>query len=125
MVSGQMCFWDLTIADMMALSYAAISSFSAELIAEQSSARKLAKHSELAISLIFLPIAKESFGPICAEALTFFSELGRRTSVVTGEMREKTVLFQRLSIAIQRFKCILFKSSLIGGENVPESFLFE
>ena len=66
----------------------------------------------------------ESFGLICAEALTFLSELGRRMSVVTGDMRETTFLFQRLSIAIQCFNCILFKSSLVDGENVPKSFLF-
>ena len=58
----------------------------------------------------------ESFGSICAEALTFLSELGHRMCVVTGDMREKTFLFQHLSIAIQRFNCILFKSSFIDGE---------
>ena len=123
--AGKCVSWDVTIADTMAPSYAAISSVSAGLVAEQSSARKLAKYSELAINHIFVPIAMESFGPICAEALTFLSELGRRMSVVTGDMRETTFLFQRLSIAIQRFNCILFKSSFIDGENVPESFLFE
>ena len=56
---------------------------------------------------------------------TFLTELGRRMSVVTGDMRETIFLFQRLSIAFQRFNCILFKSSFIDGENVPESFLFE
>ena len=66
----------------------------------------------------------ESFGPICAEALNFLSELGRRISVVTGDMRETTFLFQRLSIAIQRLNCILFKSSFNDGENVLEYFLF-
>ena len=84
----------------MAPSYAAISSVSVELVAEQSSARNLAKYSELAISHIFVPIAKESFGPISTEALTFLSELGCRISVVTGDMRETTFLFQRLSITI-------------------------
>ena len=123
--AGKCVIWDVTIADTMAPSYAAISSVSAGLVAEQSSARKLAKYSELAINHIFVPIAMESFGPICAEALTFLSELGRRISVVTGDMRETTFLFQRLSIAIQRFNCILFKSSFIDGENVPASFLFE
>ena len=59
---------------------------------------------------------------ICAKALTFISELGRRISVVTGDIRETTFLFQRLSTAIQRFNSILFKSSFIDGENVPESF---
>ena len=109
----------------MAPSYAAISSVSARLVAEQSSARRLEKYSELAISHIFVPTAVESFGPICAEALIFLSELGRRISVVTGDMRETTFLFQRLSIAIQRFNCILFKNSFTDSENVPESFLLE
>ena len=116
---GKCVIWEITP------SYAAISSVSAGLVAEQSSARKLATYSELAISQIFVPIAMESFGLICAEALTFLSELGRRLSVVTGDIRETTFLFQRLSIAIQRFNCILFKSSFIEGENVPLSFLFE
>ena len=84
----------------MAPSYAAISSVSARLVAEQSTARKLAKYSELAISHIFVPIAMESFDPICAEALTFLSKLGRHICRVTGDMRETTFLFQRLSIAI-------------------------
>ena len=123
--AGKCVIWDVTIADTIVPSYAAISPVSAGLVAEQSSARKLAKYSELAINHIFVPIAVESFGPICAEALTFLSELGRRISVVTGDMRETTFLFQRLSIAIQRFNCILFKSSFIDGENVPDSFLFE
>ena len=91
--AGKWVIWDVTIADTMAPSYAAISSVSARLVAEQSSARKLAKYSELAINHIFVPIAMESFGPICAEALTFLSELGRRISVVTGDMRETTFLF--------------------------------
>ena len=109
----------------MVPSYAAISSVSAGLVAEQSSAHKLSKYSELVIYHIFVSIAMESFGPICAEALTFLSDLGRRISVVTGDMRETTFLFQRLFIAIRRFSCILFKSSFIDGENVPEPFLFE
>ena len=56
------------------------------------------------------PIAMESFGPLCAQALIFLSELGRRISVVTEDMREITFLFQCLSVAIQRFNCILFLS---------------
>ena len=109
----------------MASSYAAILSVSAGLVAIQPSERKLSKYSELTINHIFVPIAMESFGPICAKALTFLSELGRRIFVVTGDIRETTFLFQHLSIAIQRFNCILFKSSFIDGENVLESFLFE
>ena len=68
----------------MAPSYAAILSVSAGLVAEQSSAHKLAKYSELAISHISVPVAMESFGPICAKALTFLSE---RTSHVCSRRR--------------------------------------
>ena len=84
----------------MALSYATISSVSAGIVIEQSFARKYAKYSELTISHIFVPIAMESFCPICVEALTFLSELGRCMSVVTEDMRETIFLFQRPSIAI-------------------------
>ena len=45
--------------------------------------------------------------------------------IINNNNNVTTFLFQRLSIAIQRFNCILFKSSFIDGENVPESFLFE
>ena len=91
--AGKCVIWEVTIADTMALSYAAILSVSAGLVAEQSTASKLAKYSELVINHIFEPIAVESFGPICAEALTFLSELGRRISVVTGDLRETTFIF--------------------------------
>ena len=77
-LAGKCVLWDVTIADSMTPSYAAILSVSAGLAADQSSARKLAKYCELAISHIFVPIAMEFFGSICAEALTFLSELGRR-----------------------------------------------
>ena len=67
----------------------------------------------------------ESFGPLCAEALTFLSKLGHRMSVITVDMCDITFLFRRLSVTIQSFNCILYKSSFINGENEPESFLFE
>ena len=113
--AGKCVLWDIMIVDIKAQSYAAISSVSAELVAEQSFARKLAKYSELTINHIFVPIAIESFGSISTEAFTSLSELGRRMSVVTGDMRQTIFLFQRLSVAIQRFNCVLFKSSFIDG----------
>ena len=91
--TGKCVIWDVAIADTMAPSYAAISSVSAGLVAKQSFARKLSKYSELAINHIFVPIAMESSGPICAEALTFLSELGRRICEVPGDMHETTFLF--------------------------------
>ena len=48
--AGKCVLWDVTFADTMAPSYAAISSVSTGLVAEQLSARNLAKSSELAIN---------------------------------------------------------------------------
>ena len=62
--AGKCVIWDVTVADTMAPSYAAISSVSARLVEEQSSALKLTKYSGLAISHIFVPIDMKSFGPI-------------------------------------------------------------
>ena len=58
--AGNFFLWTLRLLILWRFSYAAISSVSAELVAEQSFARKLAKYSELAISHIFVPIAMES-----------------------------------------------------------------
>ena len=67
--------------DNMTPAYAAISSISAGLVAQ------------LAISLIFVPIAIGSPGTLWAKALTFLRELGRRMSVETGDMRETALPF--------------------------------
>ena len=66
-----------------------------ELFAEQLSASKLAKYSELAISLIFVPIDMCSLLVLYVQKHSL-SKLGRRMSVITGEMRKTTFLFQRL-----------------------------
>src|SRR6218665_4026006 len=41
--------------------------------------------------------------------LEFLSEMGRRLSVIVGDRRETAILFQRLSVCIQRFNLIVFK----------------
>ena len=106
-------------------SYAEISSVSAGIVVEQSPARKVAKYSELAIIHIFVPIALESFGPICEETLKFLRELGRRMFVVTGDKCESTFLSQHLSFGVQRFNFVTFKSTFINGESELKSFLFK
>ena len=44
--------------------------------------------------------------------ISFISELNRRLTNITGESREASFLYQRLSIAIQRFNCISFRGCL-------------
>ena len=64
----------------------------------------------------------ESFGPICAEALTFLSELACRISVVTGDLRETTFLFQRLSIAINVLTVFYLKVLLLMAKMCRSHF---
>ena len=61
-----------------------------------------------------MPIAFETLGPIGVKASDFLSELGRRISLVTGDSREVSYLFQRVSVAIQRFNGVCFRGSFIA-----------
>ena len=56
---------------------------------------------------IFQPVAIETIGPLNASALNFLSEVGRRWTSLSGDSRETSFLFQRLSMIIQRFNSAL------------------
>ncbi len=45
-------------------------------------------------------------GAVGSKALAFLSELGRRTTMITSDARETGHLFQKLSVAIQRFNAV-------------------
>ena len=71
------------------------------LAASHASNLKHHKYSALATTHLFVPVAVETFGPWNDEGINFISELGRRITLVTGDTREKSCLFQRISAAIQ------------------------
>ena len=73
--------------------------------------RKEMKYQSLARTHTFIPLAFETLGPINSKGITFFNELGRRLSACSGDSRETSYLYQRLSIAIQRFNGICFHGS--------------
>ena len=54
----------------------------------------------------FIPIAIETLGPFCVEGQSFIREIGRRTTAITSDLREAAFLFQRLSLAVQRYNAI-------------------
>ena len=110
--------WDATVADTLAASHLPITSQQAGGAAESASNRKEAKYSEIARANIFIPIACETLGPISSKASDFLSDLGRRIFSATGDARESSFLFQRLSVAIQRFNCVCFKGSFIAPPNI-------
>src|SRR6218665_574330 len=62
-------------------------------------------------SFIFQPVGIETMGPYNPSALSFIGEIGMRTSTITGDRRETTFLFQRLSVCIQRYNLVAFKGA--------------
>jgi len=79
-------------------------------VAEMAASRKVDKYACLAQSYIFEPLAFETLGPINISGQIFFNELGRRISLVSGDKRETSFLFQRLSVVIQRFNAVAFRA---------------
>jgi len=45
--------------------------------------------------------------------IAFLSELGHRLTSVTGDSRETMYLFQRVSLAIQRYNAVAFKDTFL------------
>jgi len=56
----------------------------------------------------------ERYFHMCIIIITdFISELGRRLTSVSGDLREGAYLFQRLSLSIQRYNAIAFTGSFL------------
>jgi len=105
--AGKSLAWDITVVNMVAESYISISA-SPGGAAEHAAARKSAKYSSLPSSHIFQPLALETLRPINTTGITF-SELGRRLTDVSGDPRETLYLFQRVSLAVQRYNSVAFR----------------
>ena len=108
-VAGRCATWDVTVTDTLAISNLPHSSTSAGAAAEKAAERKTAKYSELAATYTFIPVAFETLGPVNTCGADFIKSIGARIRSVTGDLRETSFLFQRLSSALQRFNasCLL------------------
>ena len=80
---------------------------------EAAATRKRAKCAEIIQSHIFVPIAIETLRPINMDGQRFLDSLGERLSSVSGDVRETTFLYQRLSVLIQIFNSAAFRGSLL------------
>ena len=105
--------WDATVTDTVAESYLTTTAVEAGAAAEAAAARKEVKYAQIINSHIFIPLAFETFGPINSKGTAFWSDLGRRITSRTGDPRESAFLFQRLSVAIQRFNRIAIAGSFV------------
>ena len=109
--SGRCAVWDVTVVDTLARSYLHLSADSAGGCAEAAATRKLEKYRDLASSYEVIPVAFETFGPVDSLGTSFLNGIGRRLSQVTGDSRETSFLWQRLSITIQRFNYVCIRDT--------------
>ena len=70
---------------------------------------KVEKYVDLGARYIFEPIAVETLGVFNTSARHL---LGRRSSLNSGEARETSFLYQRISILMQRFNAVLLHDIL-------------
>jgi len=71
--------------------------------------RKTEKYSSLSSMYMFVPVAVENLGALISSTLDFL--MGRRICSQSGDVRESLYLFQRISVAIQRFNSVLLQST--------------
>jgi len=121
---GKPLTWDVTVVCPVADSYVDASARDAGSAAELAAVRKVDKYSALQRTHFFQPIAVESLGPMNTMAYSFLAELGQKISAVSGDDRESSFLFQRISVLIQRYNAILLHESF-SEENRPDQWPLE
>jgi len=104
--NGRRVTWDVTVTDTVAQLYLPVTKTSSGGAAEAAAERKSAKYIQLAQTYTFIPIAVETLGPVNSVGLQFLSDLERRITQVSSDLRESPFFFQRLSVLIQRFNAV-------------------
>ena len=78
---------------------------------------KIANESQIAIiATNVFPVAVETLGPLSDEAHSLIAEIGRRAPLSTADPRETTFLYQRISLAIQRFNAMCLANTFTVSE---------
>ena len=112
--SGRPLIWDVTVVspfDLVA-SYVDKAATNAGTVADMAATRKTEKYSSLSSTYLFEPMAVENLGAFSSSTLNVLSDLGRRINDKSGDARETAYLFQRISVAIQRFNSVLSHDTL-------------
>ena len=55
-----------------------------------------------------------------SSSLDFLTEVGRRLRAATGDVRKTAFLFQRISVALQRFNAVLIHESFVAPNVEPD-----
>jgi len=112
---GKPLTWDVTVAHTLADSYVSAMARSGgaaaalNMVGRQPNTIFWHRHVLFHRHGLFQSIAAETLGPLNQSSIAFFSELGRKIASISGENREPSFLFQRISITIQRFNSILLR----------------
>jgi len=111
---GKPMTWDVTVVSTLETSYLSSSARSAGAAADLAASRKEAKYTSFTNSYIFQPIAVESHGSFSVSSLSFLTTLGERLTGTSGDLREMSYVFQRLSVIVQRFSSVLIHESFVS-----------
>jgi hypothetical protein len=107
--SDRCATWDVTVVDTLAASYVLQSAVNAASAAEIAASRKESKYSSHIYE--FFPVAIETLVPLSASSQICLSEIDRRIAQRTSDPRETAFLFQRISVAIQRFNAVCLENT--------------
>ena len=107
--SGRCAVWDVTVVDTMANSYIHLTSSTIAGAAELADSRKMSKYLNLTSSYEVIPLALETMVLMNFTGAEFIRDLGRKMTQCSGDSRETGFLWQRLSIALQRFNAVCFR----------------
>ena len=116
--AGKSIIWDVTIVDTLTASYIPTTSKTAGGAAEIAVTRKEDKSAALSINYDLIVIALKTLCPLSNKTYTFLRELGRRLTIATEDPRETSFLFQRISVAVQRFNAIRIRDSFPVQVNI-------
>jgi len=109
---GKCVTWDVTVTDTLAGYNIPSSCVAAGNAAEAAARRKEDKYTALAARYLFVPIAVETLGPVNESGSAFIDDIGGRLRALTGDHRERSFLWQRLSVALQQYNAICIRSTL-------------
>jgi len=76
------------------------------------------KYVDLGACYISEPIAAETLGTFNASARHLLDDLGRRISLNSGEARQTSYLYQRISVLVQRFNAVLLHDNLPAADSM-------
>ena len=116
--NGKCAVWDVTVIDTMANSYLNTTSVTAGGAAVHAASRKLDKYRDLSLGYEVVPVAIETMGPMNPEGVDFINGIGRLIAEQTGDKRETSFLWQRLSMTLQRFNAVCFNNSFKTIDNL-------